>query len=362
LTGIEALFDAPTFALAQAEKQARLLPVLNQLTCLHVENCPEYRAVIEGYGRGAGQAATLAEVPFLPVRMFKRFGLKSIPDDKVFKTLTSSGTTGQTPSRIFLDGQTAQLQARALVKVVQSFIGVKRLPMLIIDHPAAVKDRRFFSARGAGILGLSNFGRDHFYALEDDTMALRTEALLEWARKHQGQTILMFGFTFMVWKYLVQALEKRGEKLDLKDAILIHSGGWKKLQDEAVSNAIFKQRLGAMAGVTQVHNFYGMVEQTGSVFVECEEGHLHAPVMSDVLVRNPKDWSVLPPGHEGVIQVVSALPHSYPGHSLMTEDRGVLLGEDNCRCGRMGRYVEVIGRVAMAEMRGCSDTHAGQAA
>ncbi|MCA0425702.1 MAG: acyl-protein synthetase, partial [Proteobacteria bacterium] len=307
-------------------------------------------------------AGAVADIPFLPVRMFKRFGLKSIPDANVFKTLTSSGTTGQTPSRIFLDSRTAQLQARALVKVIQSFIGPKRLPMLIIDHPAVVKDRRFFSARGAGILGLSNFGRDHFYALADETMALRMDELRAWLEKHRGQTILIFGFTFMVWKYLVQALQKSGETLKVEDAILIHSGGWKKLQDEAVSNEVFKAELKARAGVSRVHNFYGMVEQTGSIYVECEAGHLHAPILSDVIVRDPRDWSVLPPGQEGVIEVVSALPHSYPGHALMTEDRGRLDGEDNCPCGRKGRYFTVFGRVPMAEMRGCSDTHAGQAA
>ena len=37
-------------------------------------------------------------------------------------------------------------------------------------------DRRSFSARGAGILGLSNLGRGHVYALHDD-MSLNLDAL-----------------------------------------------------------------------------------------------------------------------------------------------------------------------------------------
>jgi phenylacetate-coenzyme A ligase PaaK-like adenylate-forming protein len=361
-TGVEALFDQPTYALDEGGKTAALLPVLNALTRHHAQNCAPYGAVLDGYGVTPGQAARIEDIPFLPVRMFKRFALSSVQPDQVFKTLMSSGTTGQTPSRIMLDTKTAQLQAKALVKVMQSFIGEKRLPMLIIDHPSVVKDRRSFTARGAGILGLANFGRDHFYALDDESMALRLPEMTEWLAKHKDQTILMFGFTFMVWRYLAQALAREGRKLDLNDAILIHSGGWKKLQDEAVSNDAFKGELKRLAGVGRVHNFYGMVEQTGSIFVECEQGHLHAPVTGDVLVRDPRDWSVLPPGREGVIQVLSALPHSYPGHSLMTEDRGVLLGHDDCQCGRKGRFFKVFGRVPMAEMRGCSDTHASQAA
>lgn len=57
--------------------------------------------------------------------------------------------------------------------------------------------------------------------------------------------------------------------------------------------------------------------------------------------------------------MLSLLPRSYPGHSLLTEDMGVLLGEDDCPCGRLGKYVRVTGRVPKAEVRGCSDTYEG---
>ena len=43
------------------------------------------------------------QLPPLPVRLFKEFTLKSIPDEAVTKTMTSSGTTGQQVSRIYLD-------------------------------------------------------------------------------------------------------------------------------------------------------------------------------------------------------------------------------------------------------------------
>jgi hypothetical protein len=83
---------------------------------------------------------------------------------------------------------------------------------------------------------------------------------------------------------------------------------------------------------------------------------------ADVIIRDPLDWKALGIGQEGIIQVVSAIPLSYPGHSLLTEDRGVLTGEDDCPCGRMGRTFRVLGRIPAAEMRGCSDTHTAQAA
>ena len=59
---------------------------------------------------------------------------------------------------------------------------------------------------------------------------------------------------------------------------------------------------------------------------------------------------------EGLIQVISLLPSSYPGNSILTEDIGVILGEDNCGCGRKGKFFTISGRMKQSEVRGCSDT------
>jgi len=100
-----------------------------------------------------------------------------------------------------------------------------------------------------------------------------------------------------------------------------------------------------------------MVEQTGSIFVECEYGFLHSSSFSDVIVRNHKTHSPENNGTEGLIQLLSIIPKSYPGHSLLTEDIGTIYGVDNCECGRMGKYFKVHGRMKSAEVRGCSDTY-----
>ena len=42
-------------------------------------------------------------MPFIPVSLFKMFNLLSIPKEQIFKTMTSSGTSGQAVSKIFLD-------------------------------------------------------------------------------------------------------------------------------------------------------------------------------------------------------------------------------------------------------------------
>ena len=101
-----------------------------------------------------------------------------------------------------------------------------------------------------------------------------------------------------------------------------------------------------------------VVEQTGAIYAECECGHLHASIYSDVLIRDYRTFAPLPIGEPGIVQVVSVLPRSYPGHALLTEDEGVVLGEDDCPCGRKGKYIRILGRMKSAELRGCSDTYA----
>jgi len=349
------IFKIPQYSLEQAQKEQILIDQLNALTEHHHKRSESYKRILNTFYEGNTSYPDLCSLPSLPVSLFKHHELLSIPKEEVFKTLTSSGTTGSQPSRIFLDRDTAQRQIMALANIMTSILGQKRLPMLIIDSPSVIKDRKSFSARGAGILGMFNFGRNHFYAL-DDQMNLNREGLQKWIEKHHDEPVLIFGFTFMVWQYLLSQLNIND--LSLPQGILIHSGGWKKLQEQAVSNAHFKEKLREVTGITRCHGFYGMVEQVGSVFVECEEGHNHAPNFADVIVRNPKTWKESHHGEKGIIQVLSILPKSYPGHSLLTEDMGYLIGIDNCPCGRKGKYFQITGRIPKAEVRGCSDTHA----
>ena len=159
----------------------------------------------------------------------------------------------------------------------------------------------------------------------------------------------------MVWQHLYVEAADLG--LDLSRAVLVHSGGWKKLAELAVTNETFKARLREAFGIERVHNFYGMVEQVGSVFFECEAGFFHAPNFADVLVRDPGTWEPAPDGVAGVVEVMSLIPESYPGHALLTEDVGTILGVDDCPCGRLGRRFTISGRIPKAEVRGCSDTY-----
>jgi hypothetical protein len=359
LFAVEEVLDTPPFDLTAPAKRALYERALSDLTQHHWERSEAYRRAVRVCGYDPRQAGPVEAIPFIPVRLFKEFELCSVPRAEVIKTMTSSGTSGQSVSKIFLDRNTATNQTKVLVKIVSSYTGGKRLPFLVADSPAVVKDRALFSARGAGILGFAMLGYDTTYLL-DEQFQLASERIEAFQQKHRGEKVLVFGFTFLVWEYLCQALKREGRRLEF-EGTLIHGGGWKKLAERAVDNVTFRRTVRDTTGLERVCNYYGMVEQTGSIFMECEQGVLHASVFSDVIVRDPATFAPLGPGRAGLLQLISLLPTSYPGHSILSEDVGEILGVDDCPCGRKGTYFRVLGRVKNAEIRGCSDTHASAA-
>lgn len=358
----EEILDIEPYSLDKEKKEHMLSERLIELTNHHKNNCPEYARMLDSIGYNEENVHSYTQIPYLPVRLFKELSLKSVNDDEIVKTMTSSGTTGQAVSKIMLDRTTSSNQQKTMVKIVNSFTGSGRMPMIIIDCPSVVKNRAMFSARGAGILGFSMFGSKKIYALDDD-MKLDVEGVKEFLEQNKGQTIFLFGFTFMIWQHFYKELlrlQEEGVTFDLSKGVLIHGGGWKKLVSEAVSQEEFHNRLKEVCGLDRIHDYYGMVEQTGCIYMQCECGHLHASIFSDVITRNPIDFSECKVGEKGIIQVVSTIPESYPGHSLITEDEGIILGEDDCPCGRKGKYFTVVGRMKNAEIRGCSDTYAAK--
>ena len=138
---------------------------------------------------------------------------------------------------------------------------------------------------------MMTFARQPRYLL-DEAMRLDVDGLVDFLRQHGNRPFLVFGFTFMVWQHLLLQISRLG--LDLSNGILIHSGGWKALQAQAVDDRVFKKSFLEETGLRRIHSFYGMVEQVGSVFLEGSDGFLHAPNFADVIVRDPsrgKKWS-----------------------------------------------------------------------
>jgi hypothetical protein len=321
------------------------LKALNRYHRLH---CPPYERLCRGLEE---------EMPVLPAAVFKSVDLYSTEQKNLIGQLSSSGSSGQKRSRIWLDAETARAQQMALYQIVSGVLGTERVPMLIVDSPDLLKHGASFSAREAGILGFSLMASKRIYALHADN-TLNWENIRKYEQLVKGKKGLIFGFTFLLWKYFCQPLLEADRKPDLSDCLVIHGGGWKKMQDRAVSPEAFRNGIRNACGCAEIYDYYGMAEQTGSIFLACGQGHLHENPYARIRVVDPMTGRECPKGTPGVIVSQSLLPGSYPGHNILTEDLGVVLGVDDCPCGKPGKYFQVLGRMKQAEIRGCSDTFA----
>ncbi len=359
---VNELISGEQFAISYHQKRDLLVPIL-------AAQIAQQRAAIATYDRycrrmrfADGPYENYAELPYLPVSVFKSHDLCAVPPESVVRVLTSSATSGGSPSRISLDKSTSFRQAKALANIVMHHIGKQPRPLLVLDAEQSSAAGESLSARGAAIRGLVPWASGVTYGLryQDGELVPDVDVLGQFAEDYGERDVLVFGFTFLVWINTVERLREHGVKLSLPRGVLLHSGGWKKLTELAVDKATFNRGVALTLGLPEaaVLDFYGMVEQVGVIFIDCPEGNKHTPNFAEVILRDVLSLEPVQIGHSGLIQVNSALPTSYPGQALLTEDVGTLLGVDDCPCGRSGLYFRFRSRAQRAELRGCGDTFA----
>jgi hypothetical protein len=357
---LDSLLAAPTFALEPEEHHARLLEVLRNELAYAAERSAPLRRYFENWPVDYRAAGKIAELPYLPVGTFKANPpLTLVAPDNIVRTLASSATTGQTPSRVALDAPTSKRMVKGVTTIISDFIGSKRRPYLVIDTPETVAGQAELGARAAAIHGLRPFATDLVCCLKGSGGELEIDEvkLLDFAARWREADVLVYGFTYVVWQHFVLPLQARGIKLNMPNIRLLHSGGWKRLQEQAVTREAFAAGVGAVFGCAEsrVLDFYGMVENLGVIYPDCNQGHKHVPAFAYVIVRDPLTLRPVGVGQQGVVQVCSALPTSFPGFLVLTDDIAEVIRYDGCPCGRRGITFRFVKRVPKAEIRGCGN-------
>jgi phenylacetate-coenzyme A ligase PaaK-like adenylate-forming protein len=360
---VDSLIANDQYQLAQPEKEKMLLPVFQEQVQHSMETNESMKRFYESFKSTPQNLQHITDIAPLPVTMFKSFDLRTCPQEDIVRTLNSSATTSGIPSKIPIDKITARRQTKALVATLKNFLGTSRRPFLVIDT-ASVNDpsEGTITARGAAIRGIANFARKTTYVMDDDKgeLHLNMDRLNEFIEVNAGKEILAFGFTYIIWTRFLEALQEIDMKLDMPDIKILHGGGWKKLIAQAVTKDVFNRDVGALFNTdpSNVIDYYGMVEQLGVLFLDCEHGYKHVPDFADVVMRDIYTMEEVPVGTPGLIEVMSALGNSYPSQAVLTEDIGEVVGIDDCPCGRKGKYFVFRSRVEKAEVRGCGDTFA----
>jgi phenylacetate-coenzyme A ligase PaaK-like adenylate-forming protein len=346
------LYNSDPFDLTIREKNPWFLTNLKKLSLYHYKYSKKYKVISDSIFNSIFNVKKISDLPFVHASIFKNFNLISVNENEKISTFSSSGTTGFNKSKINLDLKTSLLQSKALGKIFSGIIN-KDKDIFFIENKNFLNSRESMSAKGVAIKGFSQLCKKKYFLL-DNQNKIKISILKDYLKKNKNKEFIIFGFTSSVWFTLVKEAKRQKIKLEKNCGILIHGGGWKKMHKLRVDNIKFKKEIKSLLGLKQVYNYYGMIEQTGSVFLECKKGYFHCSIFSDIFIRNSQ-LKLSKNKESGLIQTISLLPLSYPGHNILTEDVGIVHGIDNCTCGKKGKYFTVIGRVPDAELRGCSD-------
>lgn len=349
------LLDQPPFAHGAPQKRDLFLPAMQESLLHHYNSCGPFRAVCDSAGFSLDREFSVDDIPYLPVSIFKTVELISVPKEELSKNIKSSATSSGIPSSIWLDRRTIQRQTKALSAILADFFGQRRKVFIVLDSEETLMARNGqLSSRGGAIRGMLSMAKS-FHCVTDNELRLDRGRLAEAIAAAGDDDICFFGFTWLIYKIVTENPDLR---LSRPGSLVLHIGGWKKLAeahvDKAAFNTLVAERLGTSAEM--IRDVYGMTEQLGTVYVDCEAGNKHVPLYSDLLIRDTATLMPLGTKQPGFIQLLSPLPYSYPGISLLTDDIGEIIGEDDCPCGRKGKYFLFRERAKQAEIKGCGDT------
>ena len=343
------------------KKEKKIIEILKLQIKHHRKNCQIYN---NWYSKNnflqPEMIKKYEDVPFLPSAVFKKFLLKSTTQKN--KIITSSGSSGQSKSSIYIDSSTSNLQKISLSKLLMNVLGNKRRTFFIVDiEPTENFQHNIISARYAGMTGYLMAASSKIYLLKFDKnnkLILNKKSIQKLFELIEKEPIVIIGYTYMLWEYLLNSQQLNFQKLDCdKNFKIIHFGGWKKLENKSVSKENFNTKILKLFKInpSAILDIYGFSEQLGNIFISRGLGGCNVNSFSHVLIRNPKTLRIANDGEEGFLQFLSILPLSYPGFSILNDDIGYISKR------KKNKNVETLefkikSRLAKLEPRGCGDT------
>lgn len=271
---------------------------------------------------------SLEEIPFLPIRFFKQYTIKSTEAQEEI-IFTSSGTTGMEVSRHFVTD--LSFYRESLLRSFAHFYGKFE------DYTIFALLPSYLEREGSSLIDMVQFwleksGKGGFYLYNHEDLY---HDLLE--NERLGKNAILIGVSFA----LLDFVEKY--QMSLQHTIVMETGGMKGRKEE-ITREDLHTRLKKGFGVPDIHSEYGMTELLSQAYSR-GNSRFETPSWMKILIRDTEDpLSLLPQGKTGGINVID-LANLNSCSFIATDDLGKIHPDGS---------FEILGRFDHSDVRGCN--------
>lgn len=291
---------------------------------------PIYRDYLNLLGVVPTKVRSLRQIPFLPIGFFKNQDVQTgswIPE----QTFTSSGTTGQVPSRHLI--RDVGFYERNAVRGFAQVYGPPGHYTVLALLPA------YLERQGSSLVHMAQ----HFMAQSVDPRS--GFFLHDYAALHQilrscgaeNRPTLLLGVSFALWDMAEQY------PYGFPELLVMETGGMKGRRPE-ITREELHDILGSAFRQKKIHSEYGMTELLSQAYAPGDGVFQPAPTMR-VMPRDITDpFAYVAPGRIGALNIID-LANLDTISFIATDDLG-----RQCADG----HFEVLGRLDTADVRGCN--------
>ncbi len=289
-----------------------------------------YQTYVDLLGVDPKKVNRVAEIPFLPIQFFKSQIIKTgaWEGEQIF---TSSGTTGQTPSKHFV--KSLHWYTNNTIIGFEKFYGPVENYCWLALLPA------YLERSGSSLVYMADQFIKKSRSPESGFYLNNYDDLIKQLKKCQKNNIptILLGVTFALLDLAEQY------PMSLPDLVIMETGGMKGRRKEIIRREVH-HILKTAFQVPAIHSEYGMTELFSQAYARKEGIFQCSPTMR-VYAREITDpFSAPITGKTGVINIID-LANVDTIAFIATEDLGKVY--------RDGRF-EVLGRLDNSEIRGCN--------
>lgn len=301
----------------------------------------------------------LAKLPFIPTVYFKHHEFYSMPKRSMLIKATSSGTSSGIKSHIGFNAESLW-RGWGMVRRVFAYHKIwsfRPQRFIIFGYEPSRKNHAAIAKTAHGYTFTAPaLSKDYAIRMIEGQYKIDLEHIKNCFIKYaKGKApIRTLGFPAYTY-FLLKQMQQEGIHLSLpKGSLITVGGGWKQFYAEQVNKQDFYELVKDVLGVDESHiiEFFGAVEHP-ILYTDCRHHHFHIPVYSRVIIRDVDTLLPVPNGQIGVINLLTPMVMSTPVLSVMTDDLGILHDEP-CPCGEKSSYLEIIGRVGVADIKTCA--------